>query len=439
MPIFLSRNPLRVVMNISTEDDWLIVEQHRDPELNKIIKEMHNSGNAYPEYEIENNILKFKDNFNGKLKLKKVVPLSYQWSLINTYHDALKHMGWEKTLAKLKDNFWFPKMSSTVRYFIEHCIVCKTMKGPSGATQSRLFPIEKIPEPFHTIHIDISGKLSGTASQKEYVFVAIDAYTKFVILQHVKSNSQSSALKHLQEIVFLFGAPKRIIVDGDGAFISHYKTYCERYGIELHRCAGYASRRNGQVERVMRIIKNGLTVIKNTEKSHWEKSLGTLQLAINCTISKTTKQTPIELLTGKRGSVPPELLNIIDEYNERINPETLRAVVLDGMTEQAEKDKNRYNKGKAKVKRFDKGEYVLLKEPPRLGTKLSPKYDGPYEIKKVLPHDRYEIRKSNQRGRSKKVCHEHLRSAPMFGVQNNVAVSAMVRDHQHQSDEVDED
>lgn len=422
---FFSRNPLQIVMNLSTKDDWLIVEQRRDPQLSKIINEVSKNHQTHPEYELRDNILNYKVDSNGKIKLAKVVPQSYQWSLINTYHEALKHMGWEKTLAKLRENFWFPKMSSTIRYFVEHCVICKTMKGNSGATQSQLHPIEKVPEPFHTIHIDISGKLSGAATQKEYVFVAIDSYTKFVFLQHAKSKNQNSALKHLQEIVFLFGAPKRIVVDGDGAFVSLYKTYCDQYGIELHQCAGYSSRGNGQVERIMRIIKSGLTVIKNTQKLHWEKSLGTLQLAINCTISKTTGQTPIEMLTGKRGSVPPELLNIIDEENERVDPQSMRKAVLVRMTEQAEKDKIRYDKGKAKVKRFEKGEYVLLREPPRLGTKLSQKYDGPYEVKKVLPYDRYEVRRINGRGRFRKVCHEHLRSAPKFGVQSQIAISAM--------------
>ncbi|CAH2265778.1 jg7962 [Pararge aegeria aegeria] len=275
-------------MNLTTKDDWLIVEQRRDPELNKTIKDLQSSKKSSTEFELKDNILHYKTEVNGKMRLVKVVPQSYQWSLINTYHEALKHMGWEKTLAKLKESFWFPKMTSTVRYFVEHCVICRTMKGPSGALQSRLHPIEKVPEPFHTIDIDISGKLSGEATQKEYVFVAIDAYTKFVVLQHAKSKTQSSALKHLQEVIFLFGAPKRIIVDGDGAFTSHYKAYCDQYGIELHKCAGYTSRGNGQVERVMRIIKNGLTVIKHTQKAHWEKSLGTLQLAINCTISKST-------------------------------------------------------------------------------------------------------------------------------------------------------
>lgn len=422
---FFSRNPLKVVMNLSTKDDWLIVEQRRDTDLSKIIKEVHTNNQLHPDYVLKDNVLHYKTKINDKIKLTKVVPQSYQWSLINTYHEALKHMGWEKTLAKLKENFWFPKMSSTVRSFVEHCVICKTMKGSSGAIQSRLHTIEKIPEPFHTIHIDISGKLSGNASQKEYVFVAIDAYTKFVMLQCAKNKTQASALKHLQEIVFLFGAPRRIIVDGDGAFISHYKDYCDQYGIELHQCAGYTSRANGQVERIMRIIKNGLTVINNTHKSHWTKSLGALQLAINSSFSKATGHTPIELLTGKRGSVPPELLNLIDERNERINPELLKEAVLARMTEQAKKDKTRYDKSKAKVKRFEKGEYVLLKEPPRLGTKLSQKYDGPFEIRKVLLHDRYEIRRINGRGRSRKVCHEQLRSAPKFGVQSDVAISAI--------------
>lgn len=46
------------------------------------------------------------------------------------------------------------------------------------------------------------------------------------------------------------------------------------------------------------------------------------------------------------------------------------------------KKKKRFDSTKAKVKRFEKGQYVLVKESVRLGTKLSQKYDGPYEIKK---------------------------------------------------------
>lgn len=426
---FFSRNPLKqIVMNIITEEHWLLMEQHRDPDLKTLIDKLINDPDGEVDYAMKDKILHRRIDKNHEERLLKVVPQSYQWSLINHYHEALKHLGWEKTLAKIRENFWFPKMNITVRHFIDHCVVCKTMKGSSGATQVELHPIEKIAELFHTIHIDISGKMSGTNTQKEYVFVAIDAFTKFVILKYAKNKNQESALEHLKEIVYLFGAPKRIVVDGDGAFLIQYKAYCEEHGIELHRCASYVSRANGQVERVMRIIKNGLLIVHNTKKTHWSKALGALQLAINCTISKATGKTPIELLTGKRGSVPPELIAIIDEENERVDPNALRLATQARMAEQSAIDKERFGRGKAKVKRYDKGEFVLVKEPPRLGTKLSQKFSGPYEILKILPNDRYVIKRISGRGRPRKVNHENLRNAPRFGIQNDMAVSALNRD-----------
>lgn len=127
--------------------------------------------------------------------------------------------------------------------------------------------------------------------------MAIDAFTKFVILKHAVNKNQVNAINHLKDVIFLFGTPKWIIVDQDRAFISEYEEYCNEYGIELHKIAAYTSRANGQVERVMRIIKDGLTVVHNCELQKWSKALGTLQLAINCTVSKSTGKSPIELQT----------------------------------------------------------------------------------------------------------------------------------------------
>lgn len=416
---YFSRNHVSVIMNLTTDDAWLIIEQRRDPDLNEIIISKQTDDKLYPEYEVKGGLLYFREKTDSRCIPLKIVPRSYQWSLINHYHQAIKHFGWEKTLYKIKENYWFPNMSTTVRNFVNHCVICKTMKGPSGATQVQLHPIEKVAEPFHTIHVDITGKLSGSAARKEYVFVAIYAFTKFVILKYADCKSQNAALDHLKEVVFLFGAPKRVIVDGDGAFLSQYKTYCESYAIELHQMAAYTSRSNGQVERIMRIIKNSLTIIENSENDHWKISLGALQLAINCTISKTTGKSPIELLTGKRGCVPPELLPLIDYENERIDTESLRQAVKSRISEYSKIAKTRFDTRKAKINRFELGEYVLIKENPRVGTKLSPKYSGPFEKKKVLPNDRYGIRKINGKGRIRKVAHENLRAAPKFGEQIN--------------------
>jgi len=75
-------------------------------------------------------------------------------------------------------------MSKYVRKFVENCITCKLAKPSSGKIQMELHPSPKVEIPWHTVHIDISGKLSGKNDTKENVKVQIDAFTKFVHLYH---------------------------------------------------------------------------------------------------------------------------------------------------------------------------------------------------------------------------------------------------------------
>jgi len=70
------------------------------------------------------------------------------------------HLGWEKTLSKMYEFYWFDKMSKYVRKFVDNCITCRLSKPPTGKVQAELHPIPKVSVPFHTVHIDIIGKLS---------------------------------------------------------------------------------------------------------------------------------------------------------------------------------------------------------------------------------------------------------------------------------------
>jgi len=65
---------------------------------------------------------------------------------------------------------------------------------------------------------------------------------------------------------------------------------------------------NGQVEQVMSILKNLLSVVESSQRS-WQDVLGEVQLALNSTISRATEASPLEMLIGKQarplGLVPP--------------------------------------------------------------------------------------------------------------------------------------
>jgi len=94
------------------------------------------------------------------------------------------HLGFKQTLDKVYDFYWFDNISKYIKKFVDNCITCKMSKSISGKIKVELHPIPKVNIPWHTIHIDITGELSGKSDQKEYVIVQVDALTKYVYLSH---------------------------------------------------------------------------------------------------------------------------------------------------------------------------------------------------------------------------------------------------------------
>ena len=58
-------------------------------------------------------------------------------------------------------------------------------------------------------------------------------------------------------------------------------------------------------------------------------------------------------------------------------------------------NKNYFGRRHRSVTKYQLGDYTLLKSnfhAPGVNKKLHPKYRGPYEISRVLPNDRYEVK-----------------------------------------------
>jgi len=60
------------------------------------------------------------------------------------------HLGWQKTLNKSYEQYWFVSMSKYVKKFVENCIVCKLSKPSTGKEQMELHRIPKVEIPWHT-------------------------------------------------------------------------------------------------------------------------------------------------------------------------------------------------------------------------------------------------------------------------------------------------
>lgn len=405
---------------VELHEGWLAVEQKRDKEIQDLVakflsKELPDT--VAQTYDVRNGILYRKISRNKLTAWLPIVPRSLIWTLINHIHTEIQHLGPDKTLDKIYDQYWFPEMSKCVRRFVDSCIVCKASKGPSGAQPIRLHSIPKISVPWHTVHIDFTGKLSGKSDQKEYCSVIIDSFTKYVLLEHTTSLDAASAITALKNAVCLFGAPKRVIADQGRCYISSdFKSFCAQHGIELHFIATGSSRANGQVERVMRTLKSLLTIIENDPHKTWRDELGSVQLALNSTRSTVTKYTPTELMFGVQANslgihqITPR--NEPGRPIERLNVESIRADALKNIEKAARADTIRFNRGRASIHPFSKGDYVFVKSSERNQTKLDRKFRGPFVITRVLENDRYEVRSVDGSRRTLKYSHENLRSVP---------------------------
>ncbi|XP_060807732.1 uncharacterized protein LOC132903434 [Amyelois transitella] len=420
---FLSRNPLpitntsrKIVRKVrrvdlaAFSDNWLVAEQEKDEDISKIVSDLHNeemSEDLRKTYELRKNVLHRKIQRNGRTRCLPMVPRSLCWSVINNIHESVMHLGADKTLEKAYEHYWFPGMSKYVRKFVDNCITCKISKSNSGRVPAELHPIPKGTIPWHTVHIDASGKLSGKNDVKEYVFVMIDAFTKYVLLIHSKNIDSTSSIRALKQGISLFGTPNRVISDQGRCFSSkEFSNFCSSHNINLHLIATGGCRANGQVERIMSTLKGMLTSVEVSKDRSWQDALGDIQLAINSTVNRVTKASPLELMIGKVAR--PLNLMTIDEEPIEVDLDMVREQATQGIKDNASYDKKRFDSNKAKVHKFSVGDFVLLENEERNQTKLDPKFKGPFKIIEVLDGDRYLLKSLNS-NRTYKYPHDRVR------------------------------
>lgn len=130
---------------------------------------------------------------------------------------------------------------------------------------------------------------------------------------------------------------------------------------------------------------------------------------MNCTTNRVTKASALELLIGREAR--PFGLLPVDVEESVVDREQMRAQAKENMQKNAQYDKQRFDKNKAKVVRYKVGDHVLLNSEERHQTKLDPKFKGPFQVINVLDGDRYEL-KSLVNKRTYKYSHEWLRALP---------------------------
>ncbi|KAG5325021.1 POL3 protein, partial [Pseudoatta argentina] len=218
-------------------------------------------------------------------------------------------------------------------------------------------------------------------------------------IDKVIKNSEE-VINRLSKQAVIFGNPCQIVSDRGTAFTSKsFKKYCADEKIEHILIATGVPRGNGQVERINRIVIPVLTKLSAPHPETWYKFVDRVQQYINSSMSRSTGLSPFELLIGKSMRLKDdlELKQIIEDETILLlqeKRETLREQAKIAIEKVQKENQRVYNLKRKRPNTYSIGDLVAIKRTQITpGSKLYPKYLGPYQIIHVLRGDRYVVSK----------------------------------------------
>lgn len=375
-------------INDSLENS-LAFNQMKDKEICRIRDELENQESSY--YELRNGIVyrKFNDN------ILFYVPSAMVSNVIRNYHDAIGHVGIDKTRELILRSYWFPKMRSRIKDYINNCLTCISYQPKETKRSCFLQNIDKGSSPFQMIHIDHYGPISLTKKKNRFIFMIVDGFSKFVKIYACKTTNSTEVIKHLNDYFNNYSRPHVLVSDRGSCFRSkEFKSFIENERIKHVLVATACPKANGQVERMNRFLTPVLAKTAYDKDCEWDEILSDVEYVFNNTYNRSIDNTPCKVLFG-RDQRKPDCDNLAEflEKNEvgKTCLENIRNQAI-SKTRIVQESNKKYYDSKCKTElKFNEGDYVVIRNiiNPGEDKKLSPKFKGPYQVKKVLPNNRY--------------------------------------------------
>ncbi|KAJ0627391.1 putative nucleotidyltransferase, Ribonuclease H [Helianthus annuus] len=314
------------------------------------------------------------------------------------------HFGRDKTVALVREHFYWPKVDKDVMRIVRRCRVCHMAKA-HGSNQGLYTPLPTPSGPWEDVSLDFVLGLPRTQRQKDSIMVVVDRFSKMAhFLPCAKTFDASQVARlYFSEIVRLHGIPKTITSDRDVKFISHFwRTLWKRLGSKLQFSSSHHPQTDGQTEVTNRSLGNLLRSLVDKNPKQWDAILPQAEFAYNRSSHSSTGMSPFFVVYGRNPFTPLDLVPAEDvgpycaEGAERATQvQTIHKQVRDAIIKHNLQYQARANKHRKKVV-FQEGDLVwihLRKErfPTGRYGKLQPRADGPFKVLKRINDNAYQI------------------------------------------------
>lgn len=137
-------------------------------------------------------------------------------SVLEECHDIplAGHLGIKKTILRVKEKYFWPKLIKDVTDYVKGCDRCKCMKYPTQISRPLMGKGKEVDQPWEMISMDYIGPLPRSRKGNTMLYVVIDFLSKYCILKPLRTGKTPPLIKFLEEDIFLvYNVPRIIISD----------------------------------------------------------------------------------------------------------------------------------------------------------------------------------------------------------------------------------
>lgn len=396
---------------ISTVD--MAARQRHDTELREVIAHLEGQEGTIPRVflrvlpalRLRNNVL-YKKSFAASARSwLLVIPADLRNEIMDACHDdpTSGHLGYSRTLARIRSKYYWPQLAKTVRHYTRTCRECQRRKTPPVQPAGHLHPIPPPMTPFQQVGMDLLGPFPTSNSGHRWIAVATDYLTRYAESRALPSATAADVAKFFVEsIVLRHGAPEVLITDRGAAFVSQLMAEILRLSNTHHRkTTAYHPQTNGLTERLNKTMADMISMYVDVEHRTWDDILPYVTFAYNTATQETTGFSPFRLVHGREvitmldAMLPhePEAYSYDDVQLVTQHAEEARQLARLRIQDRQHVDARRYNLRHREV-HFAPGDKVWVWTPVRrrgLSEKLLKRYFGPYEVVRRISDVNYEV------------------------------------------------
>ena len=249
---------------------------------------------------------------NGKISLRAVLPYSERRAVLSQYHDECSsaHLGFKKTLGKIKANFYWPGLQKDVKLYVAGCKKkCQRRKALTTNVKSPN-KIVTCGARLEYIATDILGELPMSNKGNRYILVVSDFLTKWTEgFQMANMEAASVAKIIVEKVITRYGTPSMIHSDQGFQYESHLFTeICRLFNVKKTHTTPYHPQSDGMVERFNKTLATMLSAYVDEHHADWDEHLPYVMMAYRAAVHETTGTTPNKMMLGREVATPLDIV-----------------------------------------------------------------------------------------------------------------------------------